>query len=100
MRLIINSSFSKLALVLTFYSSLSLSAEPPPGPNILFILPDQWRTQAFGFAGDPNANDRFGRPIPDESQRELKNGFAPTSQGGQNYITYSISPHIPAAWED
>ena len=23
-------------------------------PNILFVLPDQWRAQAFGFTGDPN----------------------------------------------
>lgn len=23
-------------------------------PHILFILPDQWRAQAFGYAGDPN----------------------------------------------
>ena len=23
-------------------------------PNILFVLPDQWRAQAFGFSGDPN----------------------------------------------
>jgi arylsulfatase A-like enzyme len=25
-----------------------------PRPNILFVLPDQWRAQAFGYAGDPN----------------------------------------------
>lgn len=25
-----------------------------PRPNVLFILADQWRAQAFGFAGDPN----------------------------------------------
>ncbi len=34
-------------------------------PNILFILPDQWRSQAFGFAGDPNVKtpnlDRLAR---------------------------------------
>ena len=23
-------------------------------PNVLFILTDEWRAQAFGFAGDPN----------------------------------------------
>src|SRR5210317_567908 len=23
-------------------------------PNIVFILTDQWRAQAFGYAGDPN----------------------------------------------
>ena len=25
-----------------------------PRPNIILILADQWRAQAFGFAGDPN----------------------------------------------
>jgi arylsulfatase A-like enzyme len=57
MRSIINTSFSKLALALTVSSitCLSLSAERAQPPNILFILPDQWRAQAFGFAGDPNA---------------------------------------------
>jgi arylsulfatase A-like enzyme len=57
MRSIINTSISKLALALIFSSNtcLSHSAERPQPPNILFILPDQWRAQAFGFAGDPNA---------------------------------------------
>jgi arylsulfatase A-like enzyme len=27
---------------------------PKLAPNVLFILADQWRAQAFGFAGDPN----------------------------------------------
>src|SRR5262245_29926846 len=34
-------------------------------PNILFLLADQWRAQAFGYAGDPNVQtphlDRFER---------------------------------------
>jgi arylsulfatase A-like enzyme len=48
---------TRLAFALCFCSLtfLSLSAERPSHPNILFILPDQWRAQAFGFAGDPNA---------------------------------------------
>ncbi len=25
-------------------------------PNIVFVLTDQWRAQAFGYAGDPNVN--------------------------------------------
>jgi arylsulfatase A-like enzyme len=67
MRSIINSSFSKLALALTFCSiTLSLSAERQPHPNVLFILPDQWRAQAFGFAGDPNAKT----PNLDRLQRQ------------------------------
>src|SRR5437867_397208 len=34
-------------------------------PNILFVVADQWRAPAFGFAGDPNAKtpafDRLSR---------------------------------------
>ncbi|HQJ55910.1 MAG TPA: sulfatase-like hydrolase/transferase, partial [Planctomycetota bacterium] len=30
------------------------AAESRP-PNLLFVLADQWRAQAFGYAGDPNA---------------------------------------------
>ncbi len=34
---------------------LAAAAEnPAPRPNILFILADQWRAEAFGHAGDPN----------------------------------------------
>jgi len=32
----------------------ALQAQPPRRPNVLFILVDQWRASAFGFAGDPN----------------------------------------------
>ena len=45
-----------LACILIF---LGLSACQPPhvarqGPNILILHADQWRAQAFGYAGDPN----------------------------------------------
>ena len=30
-------------------------AKARPQPNVLFILVDQWRAQAFGYSGDPNA---------------------------------------------
>ena len=30
-------------------------ANPPRRPNIVFVLMDQWRAQAFGYTGDPNA---------------------------------------------
>jgi arylsulfatase A-like enzyme len=39
---------------------------PPTKPNVLFILPDQWRAQAFGFAGDPNVKT----PHLDRLERE------------------------------
>ena len=29
-------------------------ADAAPQPNIVVVLADQWRAQAFGFAGDPN----------------------------------------------
>lgn len=32
----------------------SAYAQTQQPPNIVFILPDQWRAQAFGYAGDPN----------------------------------------------
>jgi arylsulfatase A-like enzyme len=32
----------------------SFGAEPGPHPNILFIVADQWRAAATGYAGDPN----------------------------------------------
>src|ERR1051325_3739591 len=55
-----------ILIVATFLSLLSASAAPAPRPNILFILPDQWRAQAFGFPGDPNART----PNLDRLQRE------------------------------
>jgi arylsulfatase A-like enzyme len=30
--------------------------KPDKKPNIVYVLVDQWRAQAFGFAGDPNAH--------------------------------------------
>jgi arylsulfatase A-like enzyme len=47
-------------------ASISAWAEPARKPNILFILPDQWRAQAFGFAGDSNAKT----PNLDRLQKE------------------------------
>jgi arylsulfatase A-like enzyme len=31
-------------------------AKSPRPPNVVFVLADQWRAQATGYAGDPNAN--------------------------------------------
>jgi arylsulfatase A-like enzyme len=39
---------------------------PKPPPNILFILADQWRAEAFGFAGNPDIKT----PNLDRLQRE------------------------------
>jgi arylsulfatase A-like enzyme len=55
-----------LAALLVASSARLLAAAPEDKPlNVLFIVADQWRTQAFGFAGDPNVKtpnlDRFER---------------------------------------
>ncbi|MEO7413875.1 MAG: sulfatase [Opitutaceae bacterium] len=43
-------------LLLTQLPKAAHGSETAPArpPNILFIIADQWRAQAFGFAGDPN----------------------------------------------
>ena len=44
------------------------ATERGAAPNILFVLADQWRAQAFGFAGDPNAQT----PIIDRLAADVK----------------------------
>jgi arylsulfatase A-like enzyme len=39
----------------------------PNRPNLLFILADQWRAQATGYAGDPNARTPHVDRLRDES---------------------------------
>ena len=55
-------------LLLTLAACLPATAAGSPAPampNVLFVLADQWRAQAFGCEGDPNARtphlDRFAR---------------------------------------
>jgi hypothetical protein len=43
------------------------AAEPAARPNILFVLADQWRAQALGYAGDANVKT----PHLDALQREF-----------------------------
>jgi arylsulfatase A-like enzyme len=38
-------------------------------PNVLFVIADQWRTQAFGFAGDPNVRTPQFDALAHESVR-------------------------------
>src|SRR6185436_16164764 len=61
------SCFSYLLTALLLAPALG-SASPAASskPNILIILADQWRAQAFGFAGDPNVKT----PNLDRLQRQ------------------------------
>jgi arylsulfatase A-like enzyme len=43
-----------VALLPAIFACGALHAAPSKEPNILFIIADQWRAQALGFAGDPN----------------------------------------------
>ena len=68
-----------------------------PDPNVLFILTDQWRATAFGFAGDPNVKtpnlDKFSDeavtfsnavsvcPVCTPYRASLLTGRFPTSTG-------------------
>src|SRR5437764_6222260 len=40
-----------------------------PRPNVIFILADQWRAQAFGYAGDPNVRTPHLDALERESLR-------------------------------
>ncbi|TWU38370.1 sulfatase family protein [Novipirellula artificiosorum] len=42
------------ALTLSLGMSLPCRGKPTSKPNIVFVLTDQWRAQATGYAGDPN----------------------------------------------
>ncbi len=55
--------FTVIGGFISVHSLASASAAPP---NVVFVLADQWRAQAFGFAGDPNVQT----PQLDRLQRE------------------------------
>ena len=59
---------SCLLLVIGLAANSTANAAPKP-PNIIFIVADQWRAQAFGFAGDPNVKT----PHLDQLERESVN---------------------------
>jgi arylsulfatase A-like enzyme len=88
-------SFAAALLAVTV-ASAAPAAKPAP-PNILFIIADQWRAQAFGFAGDPNVKtpnlDRFekecvnftqavaGLPVCSPTRATLLTGQRPQTHG-------------------
>lgn len=72
-------------------------ATPDPRPNVLIVLADQWRAQAFGFAGDPNVltpnfdrlagesvrfvNAISGLPVCSPTRASLMTGQRPLTHG-------------------
>lgn len=95
-----NDITKKIAFLLALANALGLAlsaAEKAPPPNILFIIADQWRAQAFGFAGDPNVQtphlDRFerecvnftqavaGMPVCSPTRASLLTGQRPQTHG-------------------
>src|SRR5438128_605980 len=82
-------------LILVAMASAALAAERKP--NILVVLADQWRAQAFGFAGDPNVKtphfDRLasdsvcfinavaGLPVCSPTRASLLTGKRPLTHG-------------------
>jgi arylsulfatase A-like enzyme len=94
----LRAAFTTMFVALTMAGSDRLgAAEQSRRPNILFIIPDQWRAQAFGFAGDPNVQtphlDRFerdcvnftqavaGMPVCSPTRASLLTGQRPQTHG-------------------
>ncbi len=55
-----------LALVLTGCVGVNRETQAPRRPNILFVIADQWRAEAFGYAGNPDVQT----PVMDQLARE------------------------------
>jgi arylsulfatase A-like enzyme len=47
--------WSAAAMILMSVAMVEHARGASARPNVLFVIADQWRAQAFGFAGDPNA---------------------------------------------
>lgn len=87
-----------LSFLITLYLlALMACSRSTEQPNVLFILTDQWRGSAFGYAGDPNVQtpelDRFAEeairftnavsvcPVCTPYRASLLTGRYPTSTG-------------------
>ena len=90
----------RVFLQLSFLGALlavSLASAEAANPNIVVVLADQWRPQAFGFAGDPNVKtpnfDRLaaesvrfvnavaGMPVCSPTRASLLTGQRPLTHG-------------------
>ena len=90
-------SMKFLFLIFLFLPWLTFAAAPAAPPNILVVIADQWRAQAFGYAGDPNVQtpnlDRFerqsvhftqavaGMPVCSPTRASLLTGQRPQTHG-------------------
>lgn len=86
-----------LIVISLWLIQIAIAAPPSPSPNIIILLADQWRAQAFGFAGDPNARtpnfDRLaaqsvqfthavsGVPVCSPTRASLLTGQRPLTHG-------------------
>jgi arylsulfatase A-like enzyme len=86
-----------LLLLAAFLLAQLSAAHAAEKPNVLIIIADQWRAQAFGYAGDPNVQtpniDRFerecvnftqavtGMPVCSPTRASLLTGQRPQTHG-------------------
>jgi arylsulfatase A-like enzyme len=86
-----------IVTLFVFFCAICGVASAAAKPNIVVVLADQWRAQAFGFAGDPNAKtpsfDRLagesvrfinavaGMPVCSPTRASLLTGQRPLTHG-------------------
>jgi len=54
-------------VLLVFITCTARAAEPARKPNVLYLLADQWRAAATGYAGDPNVKTPHLDRLADQS---------------------------------
>lgn len=85
------------AATFTLFPKIPLRTSDPKRPNIIYLLTDQWRASATGYAGDPNVRtpnlDRLSKeslnflnavsvcPVSSPYRASLMTGRYPTSTG-------------------